>query len=115
MEINRTNLVDHAERELDELGMFDDNSDYGGRLGSCTMELIQVFTEQRHSGASASTVISMFNKLAQFEPLTPLTYKDNEWVKHSPDLWQNNRDPRVFTEDQGVTWYSNDGTSGRCE
>jgi hypothetical protein len=69
------------------------------------MELLATFANQRHSGFSASYVTDIFNKLARFETLSPLTGENNEWndvtemsgYKH----FQNNRDSAVFKDDTG--------------
>ena len=40
--------------------------------------------------------------------------KEDEWEKHDPDFWQNNRKADVFTYDQGKTWHDNAGNTGSC-
>lgn len=107
-------FITHAKKELELAGLFDSDSDYGGLLGESVLELVQVFADQGHSGLSASIAIKLFGLLASFEPLTPLTYKEDEWEKHDPDFWQNNRKADVFTYDQGKTWHDNAGNTGSC-
>lgn len=107
-------FIIHARKELELAGLFDSDSDYGGLLGESVLELVQVFADQGHSGLSASIAIKLFGLLASFEPLTPLTYKEDEWEKHDPDFWQNNRKADVFTYDQGKTWHDNAGNTGSC-
>jgi hypothetical protein len=71
------------------------------------MELLTTFANQGHSGFSANYVTDVFNKLARFETLSPLTGEDNEWndvTEMSGDrktLFQNNRDSAVFKDDTG--------------
>lgn len=48
---------------LNELQMFDDDSDYGGNIGKWVCELSEVFSNQRHSGMSAAETLFIFNKL----------------------------------------------------
>lgn len=93
-----SNLQKHAETELRIAGLFDKDSDYGGMLGKAVMELIKVFAEQGHSGTSASMVSNLFNKLSRFKPLTPLTFKDDEWSEYSNGKYQNIRNSAVFKE-----------------
>lgn len=50
-------------KRLQELGVYDKNSDYAGMLGRCVEELSEVFAKQGHSGFSAVTVMGLFNVL----------------------------------------------------
>jgi len=88
-------LINHAKTELEIAGFFDEDSDYGGAIGEAVMELIEVFNKQEHSGMSAPYVASIFNKLANYEPLGPITGKDEEWVDVS------------IPNDTKETWYQN--------
>ena len=92
------NLEKHAEIELKLAGLFDKDSVYGGMLGDAVMELIKVFSKQEHSGMSASVVSDLFNKLSRFKPLTPLTFKDDEWSEYSDGKYQNKRNSAVFKD-----------------
>lgn len=95
-----SNLVDHAKRELAAAGLFDKDSDYNGMIGKAVVELMEVFAKQGHSGCSASMVSDLFNRLAGYEVITPLTGKDSEWNDISSmgenTLFQNNRNSAVF-------------------
>jgi len=97
------NLEQHAQKELRAAGLFDKDSDYSGMLGDATIRLIRVFTAEGHSGFSASIAVSLFEKLARFQPLTPLTGGDSEWNKLQDGKgWQNNRCSHVFKDDDGA-------------
>jgi len=87
-------LTNYAKTELQAAGFFDVDSDYGDLIGEAVMELIEVFAKQGHSGMSASHVASIFNKLTNFEPLLPITGKDEEWGD-------------VADYDDGEPWYQN--------
>jgi len=93
-------LRDHARVELEAAGLFKQDSDYGGMLGDAVMELIATFADQGHSGFSASMTLEVFNRVARFEPLVPLSGDDNEWVEvdeqDGKPLYQNKRCGRVF-------------------
>lgn len=92
-----SNLHVFAESELRAAGYFDpDNGMYGDLLGKSTLELIDVFSEQGHSGMSAGIAVSLFSKLAKFEPLSPLTGEDDEWNEVGINQWQNKRCSHVF-------------------
>ena len=95
------NLIEHAKKELEIAGLFDKDSDYNGMLGTAVMELIENFSKQGHSGHSASIVVDIFNKLAKYKPLSPLTGEESEWVNvEGPDgnMHQNNRNSAVFKD-----------------
>lgn len=89
-------LIEHAKTELEIAGLFDKTGDfYNGMTGKAVMELIEVFSKQGHSGMSAPMVASIFQKLATYEPLGPITGKDEEWSEVSK-----------YT-DTGKEWYQN--------
>lgn len=98
-------LREHAEREVKLAGLLDKDSDYDGMLGEAVIELADVFGKQGHSGFSAMLTLSIFEKVARFQNLTPLTSDPKEWTKVTDDLWQNKRNSEAFSEDAGETWY----------
>jgi len=103
-------LVDHAESELKKAGLFDKDSDYNGAIGKAVMELCETFSKQGHSGFSADCTLDLFDKVARFRTLTPITADSSEWsdvsdMNGSP-MWQNKRDSRFFSKDGGKTWYT---------
>lgn len=110
--------VDHAQRELQLAGMFDKDVDGSDAMGSwnilcaeAVIELIKVFADQGHSGASAGMTRELFNKLSNFEALTELTDSPDEWMDISrmqggEPGWQNRRYPSAFSEDGGKTYYN---------
>jgi hypothetical protein len=106
-----SNLVKHAMRELDAIGMTEekDGIDKLGREG--VLELVRLFASQGHSGSSGAWMLGIVEKLLRFEPLTPLTNHEEEWIlihegiSGEPDgLWQNCRDSRAFSKDGGKTY-----------
>lgn len=100
-----SNLVTHARRELDAAGFFDDDSDYGGMLGDAVVELVEVFAKQGHSGMSASMVLNLFEQVANFKALTPITSNPEEWMVVFDNTWQNRRQSEAFSEDGGKTYH----------
>ena len=48
---------------IEELGLYDEDSDYRGGIGRAVAMLSAVFGEQEHSGASAQVTMAVFNKL----------------------------------------------------
>lgn len=99
-----SNLETFATEELRRAGLFDKDSDYEGMLADATLRLIQCFATEGHSGFSASMAIRLFERLARFEPLTPLTGEADEWMEVGDNTWQNLRCPRVFKNRDGSAW-----------
>jgi len=64
-----SNLVNHAQKELQRVGLFDKDSDYDGALGEGVLELITTFANQGHSGMSAEMTRELFYKLSNFDNL----------------------------------------------
>jgi hypothetical protein len=114
-----SNILKHAERELSLIG-YDGKDEYNNMAKAAIMELLTTFANQGHSGFSANYVTDVFNKLARFETLSPLTDEDNEWndvTEMSGDrktLFQNNRNSAVFKDDTGcyyiraIVWVEDD-------
>ena len=109
-----SNMITHAERELDIIGM-KDNEDMDGMMRKHILHMINEFALEGHSGSSASYTIECLEKLLRFEPLSPLMGTDDEWTdvaeyNGSPmwhPMWQNNRCSRIFKDESGA--YDIDG------
>ncbi|MBR4345307.1 MAG: hypothetical protein IKP88_21805 [Lachnospiraceae bacterium] len=67
------------------------------------LELIEVFSKQGHSGFSGNYVLSIFDRLVRYLPITPLTGDDDEWNKcfSKSNFFQNKRCSRVFKDSDG--------------
>lgn len=97
-----SNFESHAQKEfraagwLNEDGTFKD--DMQKLICEHVLELLDVFDGAGHSGFSAPYAISLFEKLAKFEPVAPLTGEDWEWNEVAPDAYQNNRCSHVFKQ-----------------
>lgn len=100
--MNESNLITHAKRELLAVGYkpIDDCEDVDPNkwIQENILELLDVFSKQGHSGASAPYCINLFTKLANYEPLCPLNGDDSEWNLVSNNLLQNNRCSHVFKD-----------------
>jgi hypothetical protein len=108
-------LIEHAERELREAGLFDRASDYGGGLGEAVLELVKVFAAQGHSGGSAHATIDLFRRVASYQCLVPLKnpmvtgeYLDHSYTHDGNPVFQSTRKSSVFSEDGGKRWYDID-------
>lgn len=110
-----SNLVDYAKEELKRIGMIDSGEAYNDMGTKAILDLIELFASQGHSGFSAGFVISAFNRLARFKPLSPLTGDDDEWNDCGDGTYQNKRYSAVFKDKDGVAYnvegkiYTDDG------
>ena len=109
------NLKEHFKKELDMAGLFDKDSDYNGMIGKALMELCKTFSGQGHSGFSANWVLSLFDTLGHYKTLTPISDDPKEWNnvsemggQNSPAMWQSTRNPALFSENGGKSYYDVD-------
>ena len=108
-----SNLLSHAEDELNRIGMTEDSPDeMNVAMRKHILHMMQEFANEGHSGFSASYAISILTKLMDFKPLSPLTGEDSEWNNisdYGPEPhWQNIRRSSVFKNVDG-TCYDIDG------
>ena len=103
-----SNLERHAEIEMRRAGLYDSDSDYSGMIPDAVMKLIRALASDGHSGGSHALVMKIFNRVANFHTLTPLTDSPDEWIEVGTSMWQNKRDSSFFSEDAGKTCYSVD-------
>lgn len=114
---------DHAIKEfiiagwMDKEGKFKD--DMQKLMCEQVLELLTLFSDHGHSGSTFGYALNMFDKLARFKLLTPLTGEDSEWGEACcGDSSQNNRLSSVFKDKDGRAydldgythweWYKND-------
>jgi hypothetical protein len=117
-----SNYVSHAWREFRAAGWVDENNKFNDEMQEaiCThvLKLLEVFHDEGHSGSSAPYAINLFEKLAKFEPVAPLTGEDWEWHdvseyggRDNGPLYQNKRCSHVFKDNtgaydiDGIVWY----------
>lgn len=108
-------FVTWARSELQRAGLFDSDSDYEGMLGESIMEMVLTFDAAGHSGFSAAWAASIFQRLSERKPLSPLTDDRDEWMHIAEerwvggqDTWQSRREPSCFSHDGGATYYDLD-------
>jgi hypothetical protein len=108
---NESNLIKHAKRELKVIGYDLDSKEDDPNTWICEniLELLDVFSKQGHSGSSAPYCISLFTKLANFEPVCPLTGNDDEWNEVWDGVYQNNRCSHVFKNGKDGIAYDIEG------
>lgn len=101
-----SNLIKHAERELQHWTNSDDIMSQS--MARDVLALVAQFAEQGHSGFSAGICLQAFTRLADFKPLRPLTGEPDEWVEVGDGVFQNKRCSSVFKERDGAA-YNIDG------
>lgn len=103
-----SNIVNRALYEMSLVGMGPDAEEGPNKwMRDSAIELIsllQLFASQGHSGFSASYCISAFTKLANFENLSPLTLKDDEFKDDHFEKGssQNKRKSSIFKNSKGI-------------
>ena len=101
-------LLEYAKDELDHIGMTADGDEYNAMMRNHILHMVEEFAKEGHSGFSASYAIECLEKLLRYEPLSPLTGEDSEWLDVSAygdnPCWQNKRCSRVFKEADGKAY-----------
>lgn len=105
-------LYEYAKKELEriEKGCKDEESlSMQQAIDKNILELIDVFSNQHHSGFTATYVIDILQRLLHYKPLTPLTGEDDEWEDvtsygYDTPTFQNKRCSAVFKDDRGAYW-----------
>ena len=100
-------MLKWAENEL-LLAGYDKNDPENGPnkwLAEGTLELLKVFAEQGHSGSSAPYAVALFEKLAMWKPIAPLTGEDDEWQSVGENTLQNKRNSSVFKGSDGQAYW----------
>jgi hypothetical protein len=99
---------DYAKSEFKLSGWSDENGKFKCKMQEALclniLELLDKFSKQEHSGTTAPYVLGLFNQLAQFRPITPLTGEDSEWNEVGTDMWQNKRYSSVFKGADGKAY-----------
>ena len=94
-------LIEHAKQEFLAVGykpIEKEKDDPNRWIQENVLELIEVFSKQGHSGSSAPFCVNYFNKLARYEPLSPIKCTDDEWTEVSNNIFQNKRLSSVFKD-----------------
>ena len=105
-----SNYETHALNEFRAAGWIDETDNYTDDMQKMickhVLALLTVFSMEGHSGSSAPYAINLFEKLAKFEPISPLTGEDWEWVDVAEQsggvLYQNKRCSHVFKDPNGA-------------
>lgn len=106
------NYEKHALNEFKAAGWIKDDGTYVDEMQEMicngVIKLLEIFCDEGHSGSSAPYAINMFEKLAKFEPLVPLTGEDWEWSERLDygiePSYQNRRCSHVFKDADGKAY-----------
>ncbi len=104
-------LRDHAVQEFEVLGWPGEGDEMQKSICDDLLSMVDVFADQGHSGFSANYILGLFDDLARFKPLSPLTGEDDEWndvagdASNGSELWQNKRCSEVFKEADGKAYW----------
>ena len=94
-------MIEHAKYELNLLlEKCEDEEDLKMQkvMNDNILEIIEVFAKQGHSGMSTNYTIRIITKLLNYEPILPLTLKDDEFIEVADGVFQNKRDGRIFKQ-----------------
>lgn len=91
-------IIEYAESELALIGMGKDTEDEMNKaMHDHIITMVKAFADEGHSGMSAGYALSILKRVLAYEPLTPLTGNDDEWIDHGHCM-QNKRCSRVFKQ-----------------
>ena len=121
-------MVEFAENELNLLlntCTDDEAKNMQKVINKDILDIIKLFSEQGHSGFSAHYSMNILKRLMDYKPLSAITDDESEWTKldydedlayqckRCPSLFKDkngrvyNVEGRVFSDDNGHTWYTN--------
>ena len=107
-----SNLLEHAKSEMRRAGLYGADAYCGGMIPAAVERMVEVFAAEGHSGMSAGLTLAVFDKVARFQALTPISSAPSEWRDVSEysgePMWQNLRQSTAFSKDGGKTWYDLD-------
>lgn len=123
------NLVEFSKMELDRILNTceeDDSKEIQQKINDDILQIVQIFSEQGHTGFTANYALNILERLLRYQPLSALTGEDDEWEDTSSfgsdqTSYQNKRCPfifkdkdgkayntegKIFSEDDGKTWFT---------
>lgn len=108
-------LLEHARDELKLAGYdidtpvkdIESDDDYGNACAQNAYKMLEVFCSEEHSGFSAEITLQLFNRLAKWQNLTPLTSNPDEWIEcdFGKKVYQSKRCSSCFSDDDLKTYY----------
>jgi hypothetical protein len=115
-------MKQYALNEFRLAGWIDENGKYNDEMQELIckhiLHLLEVFEGEGHSGFSAKYALDIFNRIANWKPISPLTGEDDEWndigeYGNGEPHFQNKRYSSVFKDKDGKA-YDIDGRVFWC-
>lgn len=99
-----SNYIKFAKREFDIA--WPEMDEMQKHMCDQIIEILSILDTQGDSGTSIGYKLNLLKKLIMFEPISPLTFKDDEWNKTSiKDIcYQNKRNSAVFKDEKGISF-----------
>lgn len=91
---NRVDSWTHT--QLQDAGLFDTDSDYGGALGTDLAEISLVVSSQGDSGFSRMMKVGLLKELLLGNPIAPIHDREEDWVKIGDNDFQHRKNYAVF-------------------
>ena len=101
------NMVNHVKTEWKYTFPNSQDDEMQESVKECIINMVSVFGAEGHSGFSAGYTIPYIEKALRFQPFSPLTGSDDEWVIHDFDghpYAQNKRCGNVFKDVDGKAY-----------
>lgn len=100
--IKQSNICQHAIKELKLAGYGNGKGGPNDWMYQQVLEAVAVFASHGNSGSSAPWEINLVQKLCNWDIISPLTFKDDEWNYVKLDgSYQNKRKSSIFKEPDG--------------
>lgn len=100
--ISKSPICQHAVRELKFAGYGNGEGGPNDWIYQQILETVAVFASHNNSNTSALWEISLVQKLCNWDIISPLTFKDDEWQQISGDgTSQNKRKSSIFKDPDG--------------
>lgn len=105
-----SNLVEFAKEELKHAGLEPTEDEMQKQMNEHIIHMVEEFSEEEHSGTTAPYALSILKRLLNWEPITPLTGKDEEWQEVGIGMFQNKRCSKIFKDGKNGQAYDIEGT-----
>ncbi|WP_283109354.1 hypothetical protein [Thomasclavelia spiroformis] len=103
--IRESNICQHAIKVLKLAGYGKEKGGPNNWMYQQVLEAVAVFASHGNSGSSAPFEINFVQKLCNWDIISPLTFKDNEWrVIDTDGCCQNIRKSSIFKEADGTIY-----------
>lgn len=100
--INHSNICQHAIKELKLAGYGKGEGGPNDWMYQQVLEAVAIFASHGNSRSSAPFEINLVQKLCNWDIISPLTFKDNEWrIIDTDGSCQNIRKSSIFKEPDG--------------